>query len=341
MLFSIVIVTYNGQEPLLRCLTSVLNNHESNFEIIVVDNHSTDNTISSIKKLFAKFKNKIKIVELDKNYGPALARNRGVAIAQGQYLAFLDNDTEVDKNWLIAAKNTFLKNPKVGCIQAKLLLLKDKTKFDYAGDYLNQYGLLTHRATYGDQDHGQFNHKATIFSAKSAGMFIRKSVFDQIGGFDQDYFIYMEETDLCWRSWLLGYHCLYLPESIVYHEFSGSFKFLNHNLANYNLHFHGTKNYLLTNLKNLSTLNLLIIFPRLVFIYFGYSFYFLTRLQFKHFFYTTLGIFWNLSHIIKTLKKRHIIQSKRQMSDQQLFPYIFRKTSFLKKINQSLIFAKK
>jgi GT2 family glycosyltransferase len=341
MLFSIVIVTYNGQNHLQRCLSSVFNNLESSYEVIVVDNHSSDHTVIDIKKSFRKFKNKLTILELDNNYGPAYARNRGVAVAKGQLLAFLDNDTEVDKNWLITTKNTFLKNPKVGCIQAKLLLLSDKKKFDYAGDYLNQYGLLTHRATYGDQDFGQFNKQTTIFAAKSAGMFIRKKVFDQIGGFDEDYFIYMEETDLCWRSWLAGYECLYLPTSIVYHEFSGSFKFLNHNLANFNLHFHGTKNYLLTNLKNLSTSNIFIIFPRLVFIYFGYSLYFLFRIQLKPFIYTILGIFWNLSNIINTLKKRRIIQSTRKLTDKQLFPLIFKKTSFIKKIKQSLIFSNK
>lgn len=335
---SVIIVNFNGQKYLGNCLRSIVKNTCRDYEIIIVDNHSSDDSVNYVKKKFSRYLGKIKLIELEKNFGPAYARNQAVKQSVGEILAFLDNDTEVDKNWLLSAKKEFTNNKKLGCLQSKLLLLDQKNRFDYAGDYLNQFGLLTHRATYGDLDQAQFQEKAIIFAAKSAGMFIRKDIFEKIGGFDDDYFIYMEETDLCWRSWLLGYKTIYLPTSIVYHGFSGSFKLLNRAFATRNLRFHGTKNYILTNLKNLSPKYLLFILPKLIFIYITYSFYLLfLKGQFRGFYFTILGILWNFVHLKSTLSKRYFIQKNRVLSDEKLFPYIFKKTSILDKIKKSIL----
>ena len=335
---SIIIVNFNGKTFLNNCLKSIFKNNYKNFEIIIVDNHSSDNSIVFIKKQFSIYAKKIKIIELKNNFGPAYARNQGVKQAKGKIIAFLDNDTEVDNNWISKANKEFENDKNIGCIQSKLLLLDEKNKFDYAGDFLNQFGLLSHRATYKDIDAGQFNQKAIIFAAKSAGMFIRKKVFDQIDGFDNDYFIYMEETDLCWRSWLAGYKTLYCPNSVVYHGFSGSFKLLSSKLATYNLRFHGTKNYILTIIKNLSTKNLIKILPKQLCIFFLYSVYlFFLKFKFKESLYIILGIIWNIIHLQKSFIKRHKIQKNRVLDDKQLFSYIYKKDSLLNKINKSIL----
>lgn len=339
-MISIIIVNFNGKIYLTNCLNSILKNNYKNYEIIIVDNHSTDNSLETITLNFKKYVDSkiIRLIKLNKNYGPALARNKAAKIAKGDFFAFLDNDTKVHKDWIINALKEFNQDKNIGCIQSKLLLLNEKNKFDYAGDYLNQFGLLTHRATYKDLDTGQFNQKAVIFAAKSAGMFIRKEVFDQINGFDNDYFIYMEETDLCWRSWLAGYKTIYCPNSVVYHGFSGSFKLLSSKLATYNLRFHGTKNYILTIIKNLSALNLTKILPKQLFIFFSYSFYlFFLKFKFKESFYIFLGIVWNLINLNKTLIKRQKIQKNRVFDDRQLFSYIFKKDSLLNKIKKSIL----
>jgi len=337
-MISIIIVNFNGKKYLSNCLQSIFLNNYPDFEIIIVDNNSTDGSINFIKNKFSKFLNKIKIIALIQNFGPAYARNEGVKIAKGKIISFLDNDTKVDKDWIINALKEFNQDKDIGCIQSKLLLLNEKNKFDYAGDYLNQFGLLTHRATYKDLDIGQFNQKAIIFAAKSAGMFIRKKVFNQINGFDNDYFIYMEETDLCWRSWLIGYKTLYCPNSIVYHGFSGSFKLLSSKLATYNLRFHGTKNYILTVIKNLSTLNLIKILPKQLFIFLFYSLYLsFFKFKFKESLYILFGIAWNLLNLNKTLIKRQKIQKNRVLDDKKLFSYIFKKDSLLNKIKKSIL----
>lgn len=338
MNFSIVIVNYNGKKYLSNCLKSIFLNDYHDFEIIIVDNNSTDGSVNFIKNKFSKSLNKIKIVTLKKNFGPAFARNEGVKTATGKIICFLDNDTEVDANWLKSALSEFKKDPKIGCIQSKLLLLDEKDKFDYAGDYLNQFGLLSHRATYKDIDVGQYNKKAIIFSAKSAGMFIRKDVFNLINGFDADYFIYVEETDLCWRSWLKGYKTIYCPTSIVYHGFGGSFKLLKSSFSTKNLRFHGTKNYILTMLKNLSTSKLIKIVPVQIIIFIFFSLYlFFIKFKIKESFYVISGIIWNLKNIKKTLLKRRVIQKNRKITEEKLFSYIFKKESLFKKISKSIL----
>lgn len=338
MNFSIIIVNYNGKKFILDCLKSIFDSRNSSFEIIIVDNGSTDDSIYQIKKQFKNQIKKIKIISLRKNFGPAYARNIGVKSSSGKYICFLDNDTQVDSNWLKPALKEFTKNPKTGCIQSKLLLLDHKNRFDYAGDYLNQFGFLSHRATYRDLDRGQFNQRQIIFAAKSAGMFIRKDVFQKIGGFDKDFFIYMEETDLCWRSWLQNYQTVYLPDSIVYHGFSGSFKILNRPTANYNLRFHGTKNYILALIKNLSSRQLFFILPKQIFIFIAFSLYLLFfKLKIKESVFVLGGIMWNLKNLSKTLSKRKKIQSFRKNNDQQLFKFIFYRDNFFNKLKKVYI----
>jgi len=331
---SIVIVNYNGKRYLLRCIASILKNIYKNYEIIVVDNGSTDGSLAALRKKFARNLDKIKIVELKKNYGPAKARNEGVKIAEGKYLAFLDNDTQVEKDWIIEAIKLFQRDLKIGCIQCKLLLLNEKNKYDYAGEYLNQYGFLVQRAWYKEIDRRQYDQEVEILAAKSAGMFIRKDVFNKIGGFDEDYFIYMEETDLGWRSWLAGYKTVFCPLSVVYHGFSTSAKILSREKHNFNVRFHGSKNYIMTLVKNLGTKQLILILPKHLFIWFCFGFFLMIRGDFQSANNIFKGIWWNIVNLPKTLIKRKSIQSTRVISDDLLFPIILKKRSLLKKIKQ-------
>ena len=200
-LVSVVVVNYNGEIYLKRCVESILKNNYSDYEIIVVDNASADGSIVMFKENFGGF-DKLRIISLDKNYGPAKARNEGVKLAKGEIIGFLDNDTEVDPYWISNALKYFENDSKIGALQCKLLLLNDKNKIDYAGEYLGSLGFLVHVARYGEEDKGQYDEVKELLAAKSAGMFIRKDVFEKIGGFDDDYFIFVEETDLGWRAWL-------------------------------------------------------------------------------------------------------------------------------------------
>jgi GT2 family glycosyltransferase len=326
---SVVIVNYNGLEYLDRCIQSVLDSTLSELEIIVVDNGSSDGSIQYMKNKYIEYlSNKLLFIELDNNYGPARARNIGVESAKGKYLCFLDNDTRVHSDWATPAIKEFEKNKDTGIIQCKLMLESNHKQFDYIGEYIGSNGFLIQRVAATTIDSGEYDYRAEILAAKSAGMFIRKSVFDKINGFDDDYFIYVEETDLGWRSWLSGYKAVFVYNSIIYHEFGTSSIVLGESKNNYNAKFHGSKNYILTNLKNLSTVNLLKILPIHILLWIGIAWFSLLQGQLKSFLWIHYGIIWNIFNIRKTIRKRRIIQNHRKVKDDDLMKIVMQKRPF-------------
>jgi len=325
--FSIIIVTHNGLKYIDACVDSIFSSHIQNFEIIVVDNGSSDDTIKYLTNKYSKHTN-LQIVPLDKNYGPARARNEGVKVAQGLYLGFLDNDTEVHKDWATHAKKAFEKDKKLGVIQCKLLLNKERHKLDYIGEYLGSNGFLVQKIPSATIDDGSYDKEYYILAAKSAGMFIRKNVFDRIGGFDASYFIYVEETDLGWRVWLAGYTAKFIPVSVVYHEFGTSTVILGTKATNYNSKFHGTKNYIQTHIKNLGTAGLVTILPLHITLWIGLSLFSLLKRQWKSSLWIMEGILWNVIHLPETLVKRRKIQKARRVKDAYLFKMFMKKMPF-------------
>lgn len=322
---SVIIVTYNGFKYVTACVKSILKLNNPRIEIIIVDNGSIDDTVGKLKNLY---RNRIKVISLKHNYGPAYARNVGAKAARGEILGFLDNDTKVHPNWAKTAIQYFRNNSQVGIIQSKLLLASNHKQLDYVGEYLGQNGFLVQPIRAGEIDEGQFDHVMPTLAAKSAGMFIRKSVFSKIGGFDPDYFIYVEETDLGWRSWLIGFQAVYLPDSIVYHEFGTSSVILSPKQTTFNAKFHGCKNYILTHLKNLEAISLLKIMPLHLFLWLGLAWYSLFKFNFSVFWYIHRAILWNLVKLPTTLKKRSKIQKNRKISDPQLFAIVMNRQPF-------------
>ena len=328
-LLSVVIVNYNGKEYVDTCVASVFQCGFSPLEVIVVDNGSRDGSVEYLREKYQDFGERFVIVPLPKNYGPSRARNEGVKKARGTYLGFLDNDTEVAKNWAETAVVEFERDKTLGIIQCKLILAKERNKLDYVGEYLGQNGFLVQRAQGGEIDRGQYDQKVEILAAKSAGMFMRKETFDRIGGFDPDYFIYVEETDLGWRSWLAGYRAIYVPQSVVYHEFGTSTLILGKNKNNFNAKFHGCKNYVLTLFKNLGFANLLVILPKHILLWKGLAWYvLLTKGDWRAFWWIYRALGWHLWHFGENLRKRRAVQKHRVISDRELFKRVMKKKPF-------------
>jgi GT2 family glycosyltransferase len=328
-IFSVIIVNYNGKNYLKNCINSILKNSYDDYEIIIADNNSTDGSVSFIENEFSASLDRIRFIKLDKNYGPAKARNEAAKIARGVYLGFLDNDTEVDPDWMTNAVKYFKDDMNVGILQCKLLMLKNKKQFDYAGEYLSSLGFLVHRASFREEDRGQYDAPEDILAAKSAGMFIRKDVFEKIGGFDEDYFIFVEETDLGWRCWLAGYRVIFAYDSVVYHHFSSTKNIVDPSFNNYLIRFHGTKNYILTLYKNLSLGKLLYMLPRHIILWFGLATFLLIRGKFDSSINITRGILWNIRNYTKNSSKRKRVQGSRVITDKELFAKICRKKSVL------------
>lgn len=223
-LVSIIILNYNGSKYLANCLGSVLESFYDSFEIIFVDNASTDDSISIVNKIFKD--DKIIIVRNSSNLGFAEGNNIGAGYARGEYLVFLNNDTKVEPTWLQALVQVMELDQKIGAAQSKMLLLDDPGRiFDSAGDFIDFYCMAFRRAD-GEKDLGQHDNMEEVFSARGACMIIRRSVLNAVEGFDPDFPLGYEDIDICWRIRLRGYKVMYVPKSIVFHKGYGTSSYL-------------------------------------------------------------------------------------------------------------------
>jgi GT2 family glycosyltransferase len=309
-----------------RCLSSVLTVQSPNFEIILVDNGSTDGGVEKIKKTFDAFP-KLRIVETGMNLGASAGRNIGARLARGDYLAFLDTDTEVDSRWLDEAIDFMRQSPSVGAVQCKLLLMSDRSKVDYVGDLLSQFGFLVQRRPLGYADDNTTQKAAIVFGVKSAGMVIRRDLFRKVGMFDEDFFIYMEETDLCWRVWLSGFQVAYAPLSIVYHDFGGLQKLISPR-TKFLAKYHGTKNYITTILKDAGDCTMVKIIPIHIASWVGIMLWHFGRRRPLEGIWILRGITYNLRNFGRIWRKRIVTQhSVRRVSDDAIVPSIMTRVS--------------
>lgn len=322
-LCSVIINNFNQRKITERCLERVFRSKYQPFEVIVVDNGSTDDSGEFLRNLAGK-ESRLKLAMNKENLGPAAGRNQAAAIARGKYLAFLDNDTLPQTDWLIAPIRLMETNPLVGICQSKIVSLDNRRELESVGDFINQWGFLVSRNHLHEIDRGQFDKNARIFNAKSAAMTVRKKAFDLVDGFDPDYFIYVEETDFCWRVQLVGYQVWYVYNSLVRHQFGGT-KITSSGDQHRRVRFHGTKNYLTTVFKNVGRENLVSIFLPHLFFWKIFSLFMLIRGKVKSFFYIWGGILWFFSNIFKQWEKRKKIQNQRKINDRRLFASLMKR----------------
>lgn len=320
-LVSVIIVNHNGIEFVDACLYSVLNNNYPNFELIFVDNASTDRSLEYVKQAFGS-DYRLRIIENPGSFGPAVGRNRGIAVAKGQYIAFLDNDTEVEVSWLTELVKVLESDSTIGAAQSKLLRSEPRDIFDCAGDYLTPVGFLSERAR-SAKDIGQFDYVSDIFSAKSAASIIPRGVLDKIGAFDEDFYMYLEETDLSWRVWLVGFRVIFIPSSVVYHAFNTPKKYFKRYYTRQIVRYYGCRNYISTLFKNLEFINLIKILPLHIGCWFLLSIFFALKGNLVDAFYILKGVGWNILNICLLLKKRRFIQTNiRKVSDSYILKII-------------------
>jgi len=234
-LVSVIIVNYNGKTYLEKCLESLMKINYNNYEIILVDNNSTDTSIEFVKNTYPS----ITIIKLNDNYGFAEPNNIGAKNAKGDYLLFLNNDTEVDPDFIDELVNVLKKDPKIAICQS--LLLKPNGAVDSSGDFIDTLG-----RAYSSKN--KVNEVKKILSARGASMMVRKDSFWDLGGFDKKFFASFEDVDLGWRAWIWGYKIVLVPNSIVYHKGGQTVK---KQLSD--VRFHGVKNSLVIRLTNFET----------------------------------------------------------------------------------------
>ncbi len=217
VLYSVVIPNWNGQRFLQICLDALLAQTYTPLEIIVVDNASHDGSQAFIKSHYPQ----VRLIELPENRGFTGACNAGMQAAQGDYIALLNNDTEVDSKWAAAVVAAFEQHPEVGIVASKMLLFDRRDHIHTAGDGFTVDGRPFNRGVW-QKDAGQFDAEEYVFSACGGSSAYRRELLDDVGLLDDDFFFSLEDIDLAWRAQLWGWRTLYTPQAVVYHHLSAT-----------------------------------------------------------------------------------------------------------------------
>jgi len=215
---SIIILNWNQKEMTLKCLASLNKISCPHYEIILVDNGSTDGSVETIKKEFPK----VKIIENKRNLGVAGGRNVGIEYVQqkgADYLLLLDNDTTVHKDFITEMVKVGVSDKKAGILTGKIYFYSQPNKLWCAGGSLSLYRCNLSLIGYDEIDRGQYDDIRDVDHVAGCCLMIKKKVIDEIGILDQNFIEYFsEDTDWCLRAKKKGYKIIYVPKAKIWHH---------------------------------------------------------------------------------------------------------------------------
>ncbi|HIP86958.1 MAG TPA: glycosyltransferase family 2 protein [Anaerolineales bacterium] len=214
---TVIIPNWNGAHHLPGCLESLRQQTFRDFEVIVVDNGSTDESLDLLARDFPE----VRVLPLGENRGFAGACNAGIRAARGRYVVLLNNDTEAAPRWLEEIVAAFERHPEAGIVASKMLLFDRRDTFHTTGDFYRVDGIPGNRGVW-ERDRGQYDVEEYVFSACGGSAAYRREMLDKIGLLDEDFFYSCEDVDLAWRAQLAGYRCVYAPRAVVYHKLSAT-----------------------------------------------------------------------------------------------------------------------
>jgi len=225
-LISIVIANWNGRELLKPCLESVFaQKHtgaepaQSRFEVIIVDNGSTDGSVAFIEKTHPE----LRLIKNPLNLGFAKANNQGILASGGEFILTLNNDTVLDKGFLAALMSAVADSgPRIGMWAAKILSLSEKAIIDSVGGLLLYPDGLARGRGRLERDRGQYDALNEILLPSACAALYRREMLDEVGLFDEDFFAYCEDTDLGLRARLLGWGARSVPGAVCFHSYSAT-----------------------------------------------------------------------------------------------------------------------
>ena len=324
---SIVIPHWNNVDVLSECLESILNTDFENFETIVVDNASTDNSVASVRSNYPN----VKLIENDKNYGYAGGCNIGAEAASGDFLIFLNNDTVQEKDWISNLIKTINSDDKIAAVQPKILNYYDRNVFDYAGGsggHMDIYCFPFARGrifSFQENDEGQYNNKEKCFWSSGTCFMVRRELFQKAGGFDKSFFAHMEEIDICWRLYAMGFEVWVEPDSVVYHKNALTLPMYSHKK-----YYLNHRNSLLMLLGNYSIKNIFLIgIPRLILEKIA-CLYSILMLDWRHFTAILRSLFWIIFHPNVIMKKRKSFSKIRTITDKKIMENMMQSSIVIK-----------
>jgi GT2 family glycosyltransferase len=302
---TIVIPNWNGWQHLQRCLPTVFTQTYPNFEVVIVDNASTDGSVELVREQFPQ----VNLIVNDSNLGFAAANNIAIRATSASYIATLNNDTEVEANWLSELVKGMSSDPKVGMVASKILYMQPPHLVDSAGVGVSRAGLAWNRCN-GAQEDPLEVEPYEVFGPSAAAALYRRAMLDEVGLFDEAYFAYYEDIDLAWRARLMGWRCLYVPTARVYHAHSATSR-QGSSFKRYLL----SRNEIWTIVKNYPTPDLWLYLPEILFYDLLSAAY---RIILERSWSPLLGRLAALRQLRPMLRQRRIIQKRRQASSREM-----------------------
>lgn len=311
---SVIIPNWNGRKLLEDCLSSLSKQSFKEFEIILVDNGSKDESVEYVEGNFPE----VKVIKLRKNFGFAKAINEGVRASTAKYVVLLNNDTNVDQDWLKNLVQCADQHPEVISVNSKLLNFYDKKIIDGVGILINEVGQAK-SIGWQEKDEGQYDKENYIFGATGGASLFRRAAFIKLGFFDDSFFMYSEEVDFAFRAQFQGYKSIFCPNAIVYHKHKATAK----KSPDY-IEYWQFRNMTQTIIKDFPAK---ILFKnwcwlKIILVHLNTIFY-----QLKKGFWWPpfLSDLWILFHLPKLLQKRRKIQSNIKVSEEYIENFLVKK----------------
>jgi len=214
---SVVIVNYNGVRLLTDCLDSLRLQTFRDFEVIFVDNASSDESVVFVTDNYPE----VKVIVNSENLGYGGGNNTGIISSKGKYVALLNNDTRVDARWLDRLHAAAEKDRAIGMCASKILNYYHPEIIDNTGLLIYRDGIARGRGRL-EKDAGQYALEEEVFFPSGCAGLYRREMLDEIGLFDEDFFLYVDDVDIGLRARMAGWKCLYVPDAVVYHKYSAT-----------------------------------------------------------------------------------------------------------------------
>jgi GT2 family glycosyltransferase len=237
---SVIVPNWNGRHHLRSCLESLKRQTYTDFEVILVDNGSTDGSDSYVRQEFPW----VRLLAFEKNMKFCAGNNAGIRTSLSRYVALLNNDTEAEADWLAELVAAAESNPEDGSFASQMLMFNDRHAIDSAGNEYAASGAAAKRGHLSKA--GAFDKPMRIFGACAGAALYRRAMLEDVGLLDEDFDMIFEDVDLGFRAQLAGYPCLYVPTARVYHKVNATI-----GRYSYNYVYYGQRNIELVYFKNM------------------------------------------------------------------------------------------
>ena len=305
--FSVIIPNWNGERHLPDCLDALRNQICTDFQLVLVDNGSTDRSTFLVRTGWPD----ATIVELPENIGFAAAVNRGISVSRGRYVILLNNDTQAAQDWLAKLSKAVDENPELSIFASLLVNFYDRNAVDSAGDGMR---LVSGPFKIGEKLSPKcFSLREYVFGACGGGGCYRKEIFNQVGLFDEDFFAYFEDADFSFRANWCGYRSMLVPDAVIYHKVGGTSNTTRQLIDKFDIL--RRRNFIFLVVKNYPLVSLIKYGPAILLIHVAKMLLNICKGRFRVAFQTQLNI---LRGLPKILAKRKLVMASRNVSSAEM-----------------------